>query len=119
MRVIKVKTYKSKEKLNKKKQLAWKIAEVATDNVSLNKNSIEMAINRIIDNAAVATAALNRKPVISARHMALRHPRKKGATLFGVNSKLRFRKNFVWCQRLNTRAIFLIKKIIKVVDKPI
>jgi 2-methylcitrate dehydratase len=103
LRVIKVKTYKSKEKLNKKKQLAWKIAEVATDNVSLNKNSIEMAINRIIDNTAVATAALNRRPVISARHMALKHPRKKGATLFGVNSKLRF--DCEWAAWSNSTAV--------------
>ena len=77
-------------KLNKKKQLAWKIAEIASDNAKLNKNSIEMTINRIIDNASVAIASLNRKPVISSREMALKHPRKNGATLFGVNSKLKF-----------------------------
>ena len=62
-----------------------------------------MAINRVIDNAAVATAALNRKPVISARHMALCHPRKKGATLFGVNSKLRF--NCEWAAWSNSTAV--------------
>ena len=83
----KVRVYPSKIKLNKKNQLAWKIAEVASDNVKLNKLSIEMAINRIIDNASVAIASLNRKPVISSREMALKHPRKNGATLFGVNSK--------------------------------
>ena len=49
-----------------------------------------MVINRIIDNASVAIASLNRKPVISSREMALRHPRKNGATLFGINSKLKF-----------------------------
>ena len=49
-----------------------------------------MAINRIIDNASVAIASLNRGPVVSSREMALKHPRKHGATLFGVNSKLKF-----------------------------
>ena len=51
-----VKVYPSKIHLPKKKQLAWKIAEIASDNASLNKDSIEMVINRIIDNASVAIA---------------------------------------------------------------
>ena len=82
-----VKVYPSKIKLDKKNQLAWKLAEISSDNVKLNKKSIEMVINRIIDNASVAIASLNRKPVISSREMALSHPKKNGATLFGVNSK--------------------------------
>jgi len=86
----KVKVYPSKTKLPKKKQLAWKIAEIASDNAKLNNKSIEMAINRIIDNSSVAVASLNRKSVISSREMALAHPKKNGATLFGVNSKLKF-----------------------------
>ena len=86
----KVKVYPSKVNLPKKKQLAWKIAEVASDNAKLNMKSIEMAINRIIDNASVAIASLNRKPVISAREMAIKHARKKGATIFGINTKFKF-----------------------------
>ena len=86
----KVKVYPSKINLPKKKQLAWKIAEIANDNSKLNKDAIEMVINRIIDNASVAIASLNRKSVISAREMALKHPRKNGATLFGINSKEKF-----------------------------
>ena len=85
-----VKVYPSKINLPKKNQLAWKIAEIASDNVKLNKEASEMVINRIIDNASVAIASLNRKPVISSREMALKHSRKNGATLFGVNSKLKF-----------------------------
>ena len=85
-----IKVYPSKIYLPKKKQLAWKIAEIASDNAKLNKDAIEMVINRIIDNASVAIASLNRKPVISSREMALKHFRKNGATLFGVNSKLKF-----------------------------
>ena len=62
-----IRVYPSKINLPKKKQLAWKIAEIASDNAKLNKNSVEMVINRIIDNASVAIASLNRRPVISAR----------------------------------------------------
>ena len=72
----KVKVYPSKIKLPKKKQLAWKIAEIASDNSKLDKNAVEMVINRIIDNASVAIASLNRKSVISSREMALKHPKK-------------------------------------------
>ncbi len=85
-----VKVYPSKKKLPKKYQLAWKIAEIASDNAKLNQDSVEMVINRIIDNASVAIASLNRKAVISSREMALAHPRKNGATIFGINSKKKF-----------------------------
>ena len=90
MIVHKIKVYPSKIHLPKKNQLAWKIAEIASDNAKLDKDAAEMAINRIIDNASVAIASLNRRPVISSREMALKHLRKNGATLFGVNSKLKF-----------------------------
>ena len=73
----KVKVYPSKINLPRKKQLAWKIAEVANDNAKLNKNAVEMVINRIIDNASVAIASLNRKAVVSSREMALTAPEKK------------------------------------------
>ena len=90
MIVHKVKVFPSKTKLAKKNQLAWKIAEIASDNAKLNSEAIEMVINRIIDNASVAIASLNRRSVISSREMALKHSRKNGATLFGVNNKLKF-----------------------------
>ena len=85
-----VKVFPSKIHLPKKKQLAWKIAEIASDNSKLNKEAVEMVINRIIDNASVAIASLNRRPVISSREMALKHLRKNGATLFGIDSNLTF-----------------------------
>ena len=72
----KVRVCPSKIKLNRKNQLAWKIAEIASDNSKLNKEVVDMAINRIIDNASVAIASLNRKSVISSREMALSHPKK-------------------------------------------
>jgi 2-methylcitrate dehydratase len=89
MQEIKVKTHPSSALLKKEDQLAWKIAEIASDKSRPSAETIEMVINRIIDNASVALASLNRKPVISAREMALAHPRKNGATLFGIDSKIK------------------------------
>lgn len=80
-----VKVYPSKANLPRENQLAWKIASVAADRVPVERDVTEMIINRIIDNAGVAIAAINRRPVISARDMALAHPRRGGgATVFGV-----------------------------------
>ena len=98
-----IKVYPSKTYLPKKKQLAWKLAEIASDNSKINKKSLNMVINRIIDNASVAIASLNRKPVISSREMAMRHPKKNGATLFGVKSKLKF--DCEWAAWTNGTAV--------------
>ena len=89
MRNIIVKVHPSKANLKKKDQLAWKIAEVASDKAKINKDAVEMVINRIIDNASVAIVSYNRKPVTSARQMALAHPRKNGANVFGLNPKIK------------------------------
>ncbi len=99
----KVKVYPSKINLPKKKQLAWKIAEIASDNSKLNKEAIEMVINRIIDNASVAIASLNRRPVISSREMAKAHLRKNGATIFGINSNIKF--DCEWAAWTNGTAV--------------
>ncbi len=99
----KVKVYPSKIKLSKKNQLAWKIAEIGSDNAKLNSDSIEMVINRIIDNASVAIASLNRKPVISAREMAKSHLRKDGSTIFGIDSKIKF--DCEWAAWANGTAV--------------
>jgi len=42
-------------------------------------------INRIIDNAAVSAASVLRRPVTTARHQALAHRARPGATVFGVD----------------------------------
>ncbi|TPN86606.1 MmgE/PrpD family protein [Mesorhizobium sp. CU2] len=81
-----VRTYKSAEKLAREDQLAWKIAEVAADDVPLDDDVVEMIGNRIIDNAAVAAASLARHPVASARAQAMAHPLAPGATVFGLAS---------------------------------
>ncbi len=89
MRNITVKVHPSKANLKKKDQLAWKIAEIASDKAKIDKDALEMVINRIIDNASVAIASYNRKPVISARDMALAHTKKNGANIFGLNPKIK------------------------------
>ncbi|SCX05425.1 2-methylcitrate dehydratase [Candidatus Aquiluna sp. UB-MaderosW2red] len=84
-----VRTYKSSENLEIKDQLAWKIAEVATDLVAVEPQVIEMISNRIVDNASVAVASLMRGPIISARSQALAHPHStsgNGSTIFGLPS---------------------------------
>jgi 2-methylcitrate dehydratase len=85
-----VKAYPSKVPLPKTEQLAWKLACVATDKAPVLSEVAEMVINRIIDNASVAIAAINREPVANARTQALAHPRARGAALFGVSSSQRF-----------------------------
>ena len=89
MRDIKVKVHPSKSNLKKEDQLAWKIAEIASDKAKIDNDAVDMVINRIIDNASVAIASFNRKPVVSARAMALAHSRKKGANVFGLNPRIK------------------------------
>lgn len=92
MQSYEIRTYKSSEALPKEKQLAWLIAELATDSVAVDADVAQMVSNRIIDNASVAVASLMRKPIIAARDQALCHlPRtgKPGSTIFGLPSNQR------------------------------
>jgi 2-methylcitrate dehydratase len=84
MKLHEVRVHPSKSLLKRDDQLAWKIAGVAADKVAVEKDVTAMIINRIIDNAAVAIASINRGPVVSARGMALGHTKRGGATLFGL-----------------------------------
>ncbi|UFU03387.1 MmgE/PrpD family protein [Ruania suaedae] len=79
----------SSENLPRREQLAWKMAEVATDPADVPGEVVDMVINRIIDNAAVAAASLLREPVVAARGQALAHPYHPGACVFGRSSELR------------------------------
>lgn len=63
---------------------------VAHDRVPLDHEVEEMIVNRLIDNTAVAIAAINRKPVANARTQALAHPRPDGATVYGLPIEQRF-----------------------------
>jgi len=79
-----VRAHPSKDELKREDQLAWKMAEVAADPVAIDDDVRDMIINRIIDNASVAIASLNRGPIKTARAQALTHPREVGASLFGL-----------------------------------
>lgn len=79
-----VRAHPSKDQLPREDQLAWKMAEVAADPVEVDAEATDMIINRIIDNASVAVASLNRGPIKTARAQAKAHHRHGGATLFGM-----------------------------------
>ena len=79
-----VRTHKSAEDFPIEEHLAYKIAKVAADPVEVPEDTREMIINRIIDNASVAVASYNRRPVAVAREMAKAHPAdNNGALVFG------------------------------------
>ncbi|WP_190264831.1 MmgE/PrpD family protein [Glutamicibacter nicotianae] len=86
-----VRVYRSEENLAREDQLAHKIAKVAADPVEVTSEVTEMIINRIIDNASVAIASLNRGPIVAARAQALAHAPStggKGASVFGISEKV-------------------------------
>ena len=87
MKLHEVRVHPSKSLLKRDDQLAWKIAGVAADKVAVEKDVTAMIINRMIDNAAVAVASVNRGPVVSARAMALGHAKRGGATVFGLPAR--------------------------------
>lgn len=99
----KVQVLPSKNTPAKEQQLAWKIAEVAQFTKDIQPEVSEMVINRIIDNAAVATAAVNRQAVANARAQALCHPRENGATVNGISSLQTF--DAEWAAWANGTAV--------------
>ena len=80
-----VRVHPSSEGLAHEDQLAWKIAEVATDPVAVTAEVTDMIINRVIDNAAVAAASLTRGPAVASRAQARAHPYWPGATVVGLD----------------------------------
>lgn len=87
MKKHEVRVFPSKEHLPKEDQLAYKMAKMALDPVDSSEEVIDMVINRVIDNASVAIASVNRRPVANARSQALCHVRSdRGANVFGMPS---------------------------------
>jgi 2-methylcitrate dehydratase len=95
--------YPSSKMLPKEEQLAWKLAEAATDGVTVQPDVENMLINRVIDNAGVAIAAINRTPVCNARSQALAHPRTGGAAVFGLPNDRHFSAE--WATWANSTAV--------------
>jgi 2-methylcitrate dehydratase len=98
-----VRVYPSKEKLPREDQLAWKMAAIASDEVNISTDVTDMVINRIIDNASVAIASANRRPVANARSQALCHPREGGASVFGMPNSQKFSPE--WAAWANGTAV--------------
>ena len=101
-----VRVYPSSETPPREEQLAWRLARVATDEAPIDPDAAEMVANRVIDNAAVALAAIDRAPVRAARSQALAHPRDGGATLWGVDPTQRFEAEWAaWANGVAVREL--------------
>ena len=101
-----VKVFPSRTPLPKTNQLAWKLAEVASNNAPILPEVAEMIVNRVVDNAAVAIAAINRQTVANARTQALAHPRAGGSTVFGMPSEQRFECEWAaWANAVAVREL--------------
>lgn len=87
MKLHPVRTYRSDESLPKEEQLAWKVAQIATDPVAVDDEVTDMIVNRVIDNASVAVASLKRAPIVAARGAAEAHPMQPGSTVFGIEGR--------------------------------
>ncbi len=98
-----VRVYPSKEHLARQDQLAWKLAALSQSRIPVSTAVTDMVINRIIDNASVAIASVNRRPVVTARMQAIAHNRTDGATIFGMSNELKFSPE--WAAWANGTAV--------------
>ena len=110
MKIHRVRVQAPGSRLAREEQLAWKLAGVAVDPVPVEAPVGAMIINRMTENAGVAAAALNRRPVVNARAMALAHPlsggpppRSGGAGVFGVPAERRV--DAAWAAWANGTAV--------------
>lgn len=94
------------QKLPRTDQLAWAIAEMASGVWDDDPEIDEMVGNRVIDNAAVAIAALNRPAVATARAQALAHASERGGTLIGLPGDRRFAPDWAaWANAVAVREL--------------
>lgn len=86
MKIHTVKSHPEKDLLKKQDQLAWKLAELAvnTKDGDLDADVVDMIKNRIIDNAAIALAAVNEHAVVVARDKALASRGNGKVTIYGM-----------------------------------
>ena len=103
MRDHQVRVWPAGEAHPREDELAWKIAEYAVSRPAVDDDVAEMVRCRVVDNAAVALAAINRAPVAAARARALAHPRAAGATLFGLPPEITVHAE--WAAWANATAV--------------
>jgi 2-methylcitrate dehydratase len=101
-----VRVHPSAEGFPREEELAWRLAELATDRADVDADVAAMVVNRVIDNAAVATAALDRHPVLAARAQAVDHPYRPGSTVFGMPLARRFSPEWAaWANGVAVREL--------------
>ncbi len=103
MKKHRVRVWNAEDMHSREEELAWKIAEYAVSRPPVDDDVAEMVRCRVVDNASVALAAINRRSVTSARAMALAHPRTNGATLYGVPDHLTVHAE--WAAWANATAV--------------
>lgn len=104
MKTYEVHVHPSSERLPRERQLAWKIAELAAYAPARPDDAVaEMIACRVIDNAGVALASVNRRPVVAARAMALGHRRSGGGTLYGMAPSVKV--DAEWAAWANATAV--------------
>ena len=101
-----VTVHASADALPRERQLAWKLAEAALGDRPVDPGAAAMAANRLIDDAAVALASLDRAPVVHARAQALAHPHPNGATPFGHGPDVRVHAEWAaWANAVAVREL--------------
>ncbi len=101
-----VRVHPSSAMLPREEQLAWAIAAFAAGSAPLDPVAVSMAGCRLVDNASVALAAINRTPVAAARAQALANPRAGGATLFGLEPSTRVHAQWAaWANAVAVREL--------------
>src|SRR5258706_1197766 len=79
-----VRVYPSAQTPPRQELLAWKLAAVAADDAPLDRDVIEMVVNRVIDNAGVAVAGPPRHPGTQPPARAAAHPPARGPARSGL-----------------------------------
>lgn len=103
MSTLDVKVYPPDALPAREDQLAWQLAAMAAAPWPDDREVDDMVANRIIDNASVAMAAINREPVANARSQALAHPREGGALVIGLPGDQTFECE--WAAWANSAAV--------------
>lgn len=103
---VRVRRASDDEGLAREDELAWKLAELAAERVEPDDEVAEMVANRVVDDVAVAAAALARDPVAHARAQALAHPRREGATVLGLPRGVRVEAEWAaWANGVAVREL--------------
>lgn len=103
MKIHTVRVQQPGQRIPRQEELAYRIARVAATAPANGQSATAMVANRIIENAACAIAAINRKPVANARTQALAFPRPDGATMLGMPADSRV--DCTWAAYANATAV--------------